>query len=169
MPLVIAQTFPLGRFHATRWNQNPFEDRFGEWPPSPWRLLRALAARWFQYQRETGESNTASRDQLLGLLAGALPSYRLPEATWRGNEIRQYLPTAIDPQYNYKKNSRTGKRELESSYRKVTTTLSADSYRAVPTTEELLWIWPKLTLPTASHRLLDELLRRMHYFGRAET
>ena len=54
MPLILEQSFPLGRFHATRWNQNPYEDRHGEWPPSPWRLLRALAARWFQYARETG-------------------------------------------------------------------------------------------------------------------
>ncbi len=53
MPLILEQSFPLGRFHATRWNQNPFEDPYGEWPPSSWRLLRALAARWFQYSRET--------------------------------------------------------------------------------------------------------------------
>ncbi len=39
MPLILEQSFPLGRFHATRWNQNPFEDPYGEWPPSPWRLL----------------------------------------------------------------------------------------------------------------------------------
>ena len=57
MPLILEQVFPLGRFHATRWNQNPFEDRHGEWPPSPWRLLRALAARWFQYARETGDED----------------------------------------------------------------------------------------------------------------
>src|SRR5690606_40929388 len=35
MALVLEQSFPLGRFHATRWNQNPFEDPYGEWPPSP--------------------------------------------------------------------------------------------------------------------------------------
>ena len=70
MPLVLRQTFPLGRFHATRWNQNPFEDRFGEWPPSPWRLLRALVARWFQYSRETGDEDVALRDADRGLSAG---------------------------------------------------------------------------------------------------
>jgi CRISPR-associated protein Csb2 len=58
MAVVIEQRFPLGRFHATRWNQNPFEDPYGEWPPSPWRLLRALAARWFQYARETGDGES---------------------------------------------------------------------------------------------------------------
>jgi len=43
MALIIQQQFPLGRFHATRWNQGAFGDAYGEWPPSPWRLLRALA------------------------------------------------------------------------------------------------------------------------------
>ena len=40
MALAIEQYFLTGRFHATRWNQNPFEDSHGEWPPSPYRLLR---------------------------------------------------------------------------------------------------------------------------------
>ncbi len=39
MRIVLKQIFPLGRFHATPWRVNPFDDPHGEWPPSPWRLL----------------------------------------------------------------------------------------------------------------------------------
>jgi len=95
MSLVLRQSFPLGRFHATRWNQNPFEDRFGEWPPSPWRLLRALAARWFQYSRETGDEDVALRDELLRKLGREVPQFQLPEASWRGPAVKQYHPTGV--------------------------------------------------------------------------
>ena len=71
MPLVIEQFFPQGRFHATRWRENPFADAYGEWPPSPWRLLRALAARWFQYSRETGDRDEAAVERLLRTIAAA--------------------------------------------------------------------------------------------------
>src|SRR5713226_7278794 len=87
MSLVLEQSFPLGRFHATRWNQNPFEDPYGEWPPSPWRLLRALAARWFQYGRETGDTDDTLRNRILTKLAQEVPCFRLPENTWRGRAI----------------------------------------------------------------------------------
>src|SRR5436190_12457233 len=90
MALILDQRFLLGRFHATRWNQNPFEDPHGEWPPSPWRLLRALAARWAQYSRETGDDDPKGRDELLRSLARQPPAFRLPESSWRGPDLRQY-------------------------------------------------------------------------------
>ena len=39
--------FPAGRFHATPWGRHVNEEA-PEWPPSPWRLLRALVATWKQ-------------------------------------------------------------------------------------------------------------------------
>jgi len=169
VPVVIEQRFPLGRFHATRWNQNAFEDQMGEWPPSPWRLLRALAARWFQYERETGDDDTSVRDELLKALAHELPSFRVPTDTWRGRDIRQYQPTALDLQYKYKKSKKTKGQELDYSFRQVSRTLSLDSYRAVPPCEPLHWIWASCSLTSESTILLRRLLRRIHYFGRTET
>jgi hypothetical protein len=52
MRLVLRQEFPLGRFHATPWRINPFDDPHGEWPPSPWRLVWSVTARWYQWARE---------------------------------------------------------------------------------------------------------------------
>ena len=37
--------FPWGRYHATAWGRQANEGA-AEWPPSPWRILRALYATW---------------------------------------------------------------------------------------------------------------------------
>lgn len=163
MTLILEQTFPLGRFHATRWNQNPFEDRYGEWPPSPWRLLRALAARWFQYSRETGDDDETARDELLRRLAASPPSYHLPERTWQGQPLRQYQPTEV---------AWTDASKKAAAYRKPKTTLVVDHYRAVPEGDPIFWFFdlsPDGELSASQRELLDELLDRIRYFGRAES
>ena len=98
MSLVIEQYFLTGRFHATRWNQSPFEDSHGEWPPSPWRLLRTLAARWFEHLRETGDSDEELRNRLLQRLAQTPPVFRLPTnvghtSSWSARGVKQYVRT----------------------------------------------------------------------------
>ena len=40
MPVSVALTFPGGQFHATPWGHH-VNEALPEWPPSPWRLLRA--------------------------------------------------------------------------------------------------------------------------------
>jgi len=169
MELVIEQRLPLGRFHATRWNQNPFEDSYGEWPPSPWRLLRALAARWFQYNRETGDREEQLRDTLLQALAHSLPAFCLPELSWRGLALRQYQPTALEDQHQYKKDPKTKKQVLDYKYKEVGRTLVADHYRVLPSEESIYWYWQDLSLSNPQTELLDRLLDRILYFGRAET
>ena len=159
MPLVIEHNYPLGRFHATRWNQNSFEDPFGEWPPSPWRFLRALAARSFQYERETGAAAEA-RDRLLSLLAQSPPSFFVPPASTRGPALKQYQPTAV---------AWTDASKKKAAYMAPKTTLVPDHYRVLPGDEPVLWIWPALDLSAECLHLLDVLLERTLYFGRAES
>lgn len=160
MPLIIEQTFPLGRFHATRWRQNPFEDSFGEFPPSPYRLLRALTARWFQYARETGDDDTNKRDELLQKIAGELPSFALPEFTWGGQSLKQYIPFKVEW---------TAKGAADAAYKKAQTTLVEDHYRLLPPDALLFWRWENLDLRDEQKDLFDQLLRRILYFGRAES
>ena len=167
MALTIEQRFPLGRFHATRWKQGAFGDPFGEWPPSPYRLLRALAMRWFQYAREMGWSNDKEKEErknklwpLLQALAASLPSFYLPPWTWRGLAIKQYHPTAIEW---------TDKSKKAGGYKKPSRTLVEDHYRAVYPEDAVLWHWENLNLEDEQLELLDRLLERVIYFGRAES
>lgn len=159
MSVVIELRFPLGRFHARRWNQPPFGNGSVEWPPSPWRLLRAIAARWFQYCRETGDGDTARRDGLLHKLADTVPLFRLPIDSTVGPELRQYQPT--DVKFTKVKSEPEMKRSL--------TTLMPDRCRAMPPDDTVLWVWNQTALSPEERDLLSNLLRRMHYFGRAES
>ena len=70
--------FPGGRYHATPWGHHVNEGLV-EWPPSPWRLLRALIACGFASQRWK-EIPLVAR-QLIEKLANTLPSFCLPEAS----------------------------------------------------------------------------------------
>lgn len=162
MSLILEQQFPLGRFYATRWNQSPFEDRHGEWPPSPWRLLRAMAARWIQYSRESGDEDISLRDVLLKTLASEVPSFCLPDFTWRAEPaVRQYHKTGVEW---------TAKGKKDAGYKKAMTTLVPDHCRAIPSSQSIFWFWPSIeAMPTRLINLLDQLLRRILYFGRAES
>ncbi len=160
MDLVLEQRFELGRFHATRWNQNPFEDPYGEWPPSPWRLVRALAARWFQYSRETGDAGIFARDDLLTAIASALPSYSLPAGTWRGPAIKQYQPTEV---------TWTDPSKRAAAVKEPKTTLVEDHFHVVPEDQPVYWVWGGLDLRPECVHLLERLLERTLYFGRAES
>ncbi|MBF0530632.1 MAG: type I-U CRISPR-associated protein Cas5/Cas6 [Deltaproteobacteria bacterium] len=169
MPLILEQGFLQGCFHATRWNQSPFEDPFGEWPPSPWRLLRALTARWHQYLREhhrgTGEISSVDENlffNLLAKLAAEQPSYHLPEAVWRGRPIKQYQPTALDW---------TDRNKAAPAVRKSSTTLIEDHFWIMDSEQSIYWFWDwdDVSLESEEITLLDALLERILYFGRAES
>lgn len=167
MPLLLEQYFLTGRFHATRWNQNAFEDSHGEWPPSPWRLLRALTARWFEHARETGDRNSRLRDSLLTKLAVAPPAFYLPansqhSSAWPSRGLKQYQPTSLE---------KSDKKRGEPWVKRAQTTLAVDSFAIVPPNTSLLWIWQNVTFNDSPDELslLDQLLRRVTYFGRAES
>ena len=99
MQLVLEQTFPLGRFHATPWKVFPYDDPHGEWPPSPWRLARAVLARSYQLDREIADSADAHsklREELVRAFATSQIEWQLPPSSWRGPGLRQYQPTEFD-------------------------------------------------------------------------
>jgi CRISPR-associated protein Csb2 len=100
MRIVLHQEFPLGRFHATPWRVNPFDDRHGEWPPSPWRLVRAVTARWYQWARESErEPQVAELESLQAALCESTYAFHLPADARKGSPLRQYHPTefGMDP------------------------------------------------------------------------
>ena len=79
MRIVLSQTFPLGRFHATPWAANPFDDPHGELTgPASWRLARAIAARWYQWAREADhQPDEAELERLLGAFCKSSFSFHL--------------------------------------------------------------------------------------------
>lgn len=165
MPIVIEQYFLTGKFHSTRWNQSPFEDAIGEWPPSPWRLLRALTARAFEHARETGNHDDHTRDSLLIRLAETPPLFRLPTnptytSSWPARGVKQYQPTDL---------VKSDKKRGEPWVLRPQTTLFVDSFVCLPPDDPIYWIWPKLNLSPDETALLARLLRRVTYFGRAES
>ncbi|MBI5000050.1 MAG: type I-U CRISPR-associated protein Cas5/Cas6 [Euryarchaeota archaeon] len=155
MSVYIKQTFPLGRFHATRWAENPPADPFGEWPPSPWRLLRALAAAWFNSGHTDGISGDTVKS-VLTKLASSPPDFHLPESARRSGPLKFYQP----------------KGKHAPALNKQDTTLVEDHFIALPPDEPVWWIWnlPKDTpLLPEEITALRKLCLRINYFGRAES
>jgi CRISPR-associated protein Csb2 len=165
MQLILEQTFPLGRFHATPWKVFPYDDPHGEWPPSPWRLVRAVLARSFQLDREISDSTEAHatlREQLVRAFASSQVSWQLPASSWRGPGLRQYQPA------EFKRVPASAKVPGMMAYN---TTKVLDNFWVTANGKAAPIIWhfdgPNWTPPLLEH--LDACLARMTYFGRAES
>ncbi len=161
--VILRQSFPLGRFHATPWRVNPFDDAFGEWPPSPWRLVRSMVARWYQWKRESIDAlDEAELDQFVRALCDSTYRFHLPTIARRGKPIRQYHPVEFGWNPPDKK---------KAAVRGYGTSLVQDNYWCVPRGESgaVWWFiegegWTDQLVQT-----LDRCLERVVYFGRAES
>lgn len=131
MKIVLRQEFPLGRFHATPWRVNPFDDPHGEWPPSPWRLVRAVTARWYQWAREAErEPDLAQLEKLQAALCKSTYAFHLPPGARKGSPFRQYHPTEFGWRPAEKKKAGT---------RSYGTSLVQDNYWCVPPEAPVWW------------------------------
>lgn len=136
---VLAYRFLAGRYHATPWGAHVNEGLV-EWPPSPFRLLRALVATGFSRLGWTGIDGAAR--ELFDVLGAVLPSYALPEGT--ASHTRHYMPPF-----------------------KGNTTKVIDAFLRFPASATLYVRYPT-ALPDASRAVLASLLRAQPYLGRAE-
>lgn len=140
--IVLSLQFPAGRFHGTPWGRHVNEGAV-EWPPSPWRLLRALLATWHAKAPEIREDTVR---RLLDRLAEVPPAFTLPPSSL--GHTRHYLP------FN------EGRKELK--------TKVFDTFIHVPENERVLLHWD-VELEPDLHGALTTLLSRLGYFGRAES
>lgn len=76
--------FTAGRYHANPWGRHVNEGAV-EWPPSPWRFLRALLAVW----RQDGSLKEEVVRRLMSKLAAA-PSFHLAPTTT--GHLRHFVP-----------------------------------------------------------------------------
>ena len=140
--IVLELNFPAGRYHATPWGRHVNEGAV-EWPPSPWRIVRALIATWYLKARKDFSENT------IRALADALshpPVFRLPRATT--SHTRHYMP------YNEGKNEKTTK--------------VFDTFVQLSERDALFIAWD-VALPPEQLAALQTLAERLGYFGRAES
>jgi CRISPR-associated protein Csb2 len=87
--LTLSIEFLAGRYHATSWDHHVNEGTV-EWPPSPWRLARALLAASYKL----GDLSDELRRRVLEPLLGE-PVYAVPPATIA--HTRHYMPTDDKP------------------------------------------------------------------------
>ncbi len=132
--------FLTGSFHATPWGRHVNEGEV-EWPPSPWRVLRALISTW--YYKAADEITDQTMCNLIEKLS-TLPAFYLPCATL--GHTRHYMP------------SEGGK-----------TTKTFDTFALPDQSRPLLVMWHDVSLTADEQSALEILAFRLGYLGRAES
>lgn len=135
--------FPASRYHATPWGRHVNEG-VTEWPPSPYRLLRALYDVW---QRKCAKLSAAQVERILQALSSELPSFSLPQAT--ASHTRSYL-------------SANGLDAAEKN-------LVFDGFLAFRHGAACYLSWPTVAFEPEEQRALNELLLNLNYLGRSES
>jgi CRISPR-associated protein Csb2 len=143
---VLELRFPAGRYHATPWGRHVNEGAV-EWPPSPWRIVRALIATWYLKARKDEEISEPAIRALADSLTRQAPVFHLPCAT--SAHTRHYMP------YNEGKNEKTTK--------------VFDTFIQLAEKEAVFVAWENVDLPPEQLDALKTLAARLGYFGRAES
>ena len=138
----IAFKFIAGRYHATPWGRHVNEGAV-EWPPSPWRILRAIIAAW---KRTRPDLPQAQVEPILRALAGP-PEFILPPAST--GHTRHYMPWF--------------KKGLDDR------TLVFDAFVALPKDAELIVLWPNASLEDGGREVLSLILCNLNTLGRSES
>jgi len=168
MPMLLLR-FPARRYHATPWGHHVNEGLI-EWPPSPWRLLRALLSVGYTTGLWNGSGPAAEARALIEKLASTLPVYSLPPAA--GTHSRHYMPLATlkAPDANTDTSfvlahQVTGS-PIVRGY-KEDTTLVFDTWAQMDD-GELAVTWD-VELSDTETEVLAQLAERLGYLGRSES
>jgi CRISPR-associated protein Csb2 len=142
MPVTLKLTFPAGSYHATPWGRHVNEG-VAEWPPSPWRLLRALIAIWKRTCPDMPEEQVR---RILSALAQP-PVFRLP--AHQVAHTRHYMP--------WEKKGPLDR------------TLVFDTFVSVNRSDSVLAHWPEAMLEACDRDGLSILAANLAWLGRAES
>lgn len=140
--IAISLKFLAGRYHATPWGRHVNEGAV-EWPPSPWRILRALVATW---KRTLSDLPQERVEPVLRALAEP-PEFILPPAST--GHTRHFMPW-------FKKGPDDR-------------TLVFDTFVALPRVAGLLVRWPSESLGDMQLNILSRILRNLNTLGRSES
>ncbi|MBK8265604.1 MAG: type I-U CRISPR-associated protein Cas5/Cas6 [Nannocystis sp.] len=140
---ILTLTFPGKRYHATPWGSHVNEGQI-EWPPSPWRLLRALLATGFSKLAWSEGQLPPVALELFESLASVLPDYALPHDPITVAHTRHYMPIPGNTSKIFDAFAHVGEhRAVKISY--------------------------NTPLSYAAHQLLEALASHLGYLGRAES
>ncbi len=148
MPLSIAFRFPAGRYHATPFGHHVNEGLI-EWPPSPWRLLRALLSVGYTAGKWDGTGPPVVVRSLIDKLSAELPHYYLPPVV--ATHSRHYVPIG----------------GLSNLVEK--TTMVFDAWVRLEEKQEMIVSWRGLRLSPAETSVLGCLVSYLNYLGRSES
>jgi CRISPR-associated protein Csb2 len=146
----ISIQFLTGRYHATPWDKQVNEGAV-EWPPSPWRIMRALIS---AYYRSPAPIEKKQVSQLLEKLAAEHPTYHVPVEIGSAH-TQHYMPL-----------------------RKQATTKIYDTFYVFPggasldsdsDENKVVVIWAQVQLEDDEQKLLQFLCEGVSYLGRAES
>jgi CRISPR-associated protein Csb2 len=141
--ILVELKFPAGRYHATAWGRHVNEG-VPEWPPSPYRLVRALYDAW---KRKRPDLEEGCVERAITALSSAPPLYRLPPATV--SHTRSFLSkNEADPQSK---------------------TLIFDGFVVLSPRSVVLMGWTDAALTDGEAENLDDLLSTLNYLGRSES
>jgi CRISPR-associated protein Csb2 len=156
MATILRITLLSGRYGATPWGRSEYEGLV-EYPPSPWRLLRALLHGGFALSGEP-ELIPDGLTELVALLAEHPPTYQLPYGEF--GQIRGFRPAygcePVSPLNTKGYTNSTGKRRS-----------FIDSYLQLGAGAAIHVAWP-VDLTAEQERLLNACLSCLVYLGRAE-
>jgi CRISPR-associated protein Csb2 len=143
----IAIAFDLGRYHATPWASN-VNDASVEWPPSPWRLLRALYGVSRTNTRLHAQQDAIDR-ALCAIAQAPPPQFTLPPST--AAHTRHYFPSCN-----------------HSPTKPGETDRVLDAFRALDRTAEMQ-VWWETTLDEDARAALERTVVALSYIGRSES
>jgi CRISPR-associated protein Csb2 len=143
----LALRFELGRYHANPWGEHVNEGVV-EWPPSPWRILRALYSVSRTHADLLGLQETADC-ALQQLLAAAPPSYTLPPSLEA--HTRHFMPS-----------------RSWAPPKPGETDLIFDGFRAIAPEDEVV-VWWDADLADDERAALAALVNRLGHLGRSES
>lgn len=158
MATILRITLLSGRYGATPWDRSEFEGQV-EYPPSPWRLLRAVLHGAFTLSAVRDALPDGAAEMVMAL-AAAEPSYHLPFGEY--GQIRGFRPVygceAVPPLATYDSgySHSTGKRRS-----------FIDSFLQLGAGAAIHVAWP-VDLSPEQRNLLGDCLAGLTYLGRAE-
>lgn len=140
--IALSIRFLAGRFHATPWGRHANEG-IPEWPPSHWRVLRALVACWQQRLKTDDLCDQERVERVLKKLS-VPPAFVLPPASV--GHTRHFMPW----------------------FKKVPT-LVFDTFAALDKHQETTVLWHDVLLDDAETTALGRIAAALSFLGRAES